>query len=649
MIMKTWCSLTVFVALLLPGTMKSQVLPLQRQTNGNVSFTFNGSPGHFYAAESSSSLDPSATWTGLKTNNTAMTGLVTFTDLPPTGSARFYRVRSDSFLPPLVFNTEFRGTNFAAPPLPTLANLPLIQTLPDPFAWAADPFGSTRSTDYSDWSHHRAEILAQIQNYEIGAKPMVNPTNLYASYSASTPTNGTLTIVVTNYVSGIAKKLTLTCAVVLPAGTGPFPAIIGMNSPNGSVNPALLTSVAKITYLHDQVTVYGNPQNTNAFFQLYPTNNTSNTGQYAPWAWGVSRIIDGLYKVTNALPIKLDHIAVTGCSYAGKMALFAGAMDERIALTIAQESGGGGANSWRYNHTEAAGSVEDIDNTSYQWFSTSRLQQFAGNNVSYLPEDHHMLDALVAPRALFVSGNPDYTWLGNPSCYVCCRAVEQIYGTFGIPDRFGYNILGGHAHCSTTTTIDNEMGAFINKFLLDQTNVNTLIRDYDSSYSTVDYGTWYSWWGQANYVVQLEPECGTVGADWSVFNNVTVSHGKYVTAASGLSSPTSPPPTTADWIAMPFSVTNSTTYNLIGRMSCPSPGSDSFWVKMDDGGTWTLYDGLQTSGYQWKAMGSYQLTAGSHTLYIGYGKPGALLDKVSIQTATILPTGLGIPAQNLCP
>ncbi len=631
------------------GTVNGQVFTPQRQTNGNVSFTFNGSPGHFYAAESSSSLDPSATWTGLRTNNTGMNGLVTFTDIP-SGSAKFYRVRTDPFLPPLVFNTEFRGTNFAAPPLPVLANLPSIQTLPDPFAWAADPFGSTRSTDYSDWSHHRAEILAQIQNYEIGTKPTVNPTNITASYSATTPTNGTLTIVVTNYVSGIAKKLTLTCAVRLPDGSGgPFPAIIGMNSPNGSVNPSLLNNVAKITFLHNQVTVYGNPQAADPFFQLYPTQNTSNTGQYAAWSWGVSRIIDGLYQVTNSLPIKLDHIAVTGCSYAGKMALFAGAFDERVALTIAQESGGGGANSWRYNHTELAGSVEDIDNTDYHWFATSRMQQFAGNNVSFLPEDHHMLDALVAPRPLFVTANPGYTWLGNPSCYVCCRAVEQIYGTFGVPDRFGYNIIGGHDHCATTPGIDSDMGAFINRFLLDQTNVNTLIRDYDSSYSTIDYASWFSWWGVANYVVMLEPECGTVGADWSTFGNASVSHGKYVTAASGFSSPTNPPPTSADWIAMPFSVTNSATFNVLGRMSCPSPGSDSFWVKMDDGGTWTLSDGLQTSGYQWKVMGNYQLTAGAHTLYIGYAKPGALLDKVSIQTTILLPTGLGIAAQNLCP
>jgi hypothetical protein len=47
---------------------------------------------------------------------------------------------------------------------------------------------------------------------------------------------------------------------------------------------------------------------------------------------------------------------------------------------------------------------------------------------------------------MFATGNPDYTWLGNPSCYVNCRAVERIYDTFGISDRFGFNIIGGHAH-----------------------------------------------------------------------------------------------------------------------------------------------------------------------------------------------------------
>ena len=44
-------------------------------------------------------------------------------------------------------------------------------------------------------------------------------------------------------------------------------------------------------------------------------------------------------------------MAISGCSFAGKMALFAGAFDERIALTIAQEPGGGGVNAWRVSET----------------------------------------------------------------------------------------------------------------------------------------------------------------------------------------------------------------------------------------------------------------------------------------------------------
>lgn len=68
---------------------------------------------------------------------------------------------------PLVYDVEHTGTNFPAPPLPTMANLPIVQPLPDPFAWASDPFGGTRSTNFTDWSHHRAEIKGQIENYGV--------------------------------------------------------------------------------------------------------------------------------------------------------------------------------------------------------------------------------------------------------------------------------------------------------------------------------------------------------------------------------------------------------------------------------------------------------------------------------------------------
>jgi hypothetical protein len=391
---------------------------------------------------------------------------------------------------PLVYDVENTGTNCPAPPLPTFGNLPFVVPLPDPFLWAD---GSGRSTNFADWECHRAQIKAQIENYEIGPKPAVDPQSVTASCS-----NGVLTVNVTVGVN----TLTLTCPVILPPGSGPFPAVIGMNSPSGSIPSSLFTSrdIAQITFYHNQVTTYGNQQNTDPYYRLYgPALNNNNTGQYSAWAWGVSRIIDGLQLVTNTLPIDLKHICVTGCSYAGKMALFSGAFDERIALTIAQESGGGGATSWRYSHTEPAGSVESLENTDHNWFMESMFQ-FGGNNVSYLPEDHHELMAMCAPRALFVTGNPDYTWLSNPSCYVCSRAAQQIYNTLGISDRFGFSIVGGHTHCALPTSQYAEVGAFLDKFLLGNTNANTSIATYPGTYTGIDYGRWYAWWGTGNPV-----------------------------------------------------------------------------------------------------------------------------------------------------
>ena len=393
---------------------------------------------------------------------------------------------------PFVYAVENTGAKFPAPPLPTLADLPVIQPLPDPFAWAADPLGKKRSTKFSDWEHHRNEIAAQIENYEIGTKPS-RPANITASYA-----NGTLTV---NVTETNGQTLKLTCRVILPAGSGPFPAVIGMNSPSGSIPANLFASrnIAEIGFSHNQVTVYNRPSKSDPYYRLYP-ELFGKSGQYSAWAWGVSRIIDGLELVTNTLPIDLKHICVTGCSYAGKMALFSGAFDERVALTIAQESGGGGATSWRYSATEPLRSVEGLAQTSHQWFMQSMFQ-FGGTNVSRLPEDHHELMAMVAPRALLVTGNTNYEWLSNPSCYVCSKATLQIYDTLGIADRFGYVVDGGHGHCQVPASQVPVIAAFLDKFLLGMTNANTSVGVSPAKYATIDYARWYQWWGTGKPVL----------------------------------------------------------------------------------------------------------------------------------------------------
>ncbi len=389
---------------------------------------------------------------------------------------------------PLVYDVQDTGEN-VPPYMPSSLNqLPVNKSLPDPFEWA-DGRGLIKY--YSDWAVRRNEIGDQIQNYEIGTIPP-RPDSITASYS-----NDTLTVNVT--VNG--QTLTLSSQVVLPSGSGPFPVIIGMNTPVNFILPSgILDSnkIIQIMFNANQVTTYNGgfggalPSDSDPFYRLYPSLNLDNTGQYDAWTWGVSRLIDGLEMVKNVLPVDLNRIAVAGCSYAGKMALFAGAFDERVALTIALESGGGGATSWRYSHYQGGSTVEEVDNTDYDWFRND-MHDFAGDNVYQMPEDHNELMAMVAPRALYITGNPSYTWLSNPSCYVASEACKQVYEDLGIPDRFGFSIVGGHQHCQVPDVQTPEIAAFVDKFLLGDDTVNTSDVADNPYGNSIDLSIWIPW------------------------------------------------------------------------------------------------------------------------------------------------------------
>lgn len=397
---------------------------------------------------------------------------------------------------PFVYPTENTGASFAKPQKLTPNQMESCPLLPDPFAWSD---GSGRSEDFADWEKRRNEIKAEVEYYEIGEKPEVDRDDVDATFE-----NGKLTVTV-KVGENIA---TLSSDISFPQGNGPFPIFISMGM---SGLTSQFEGCATMSFSHDQVAKYGNDSQrypNDQFNQLYPELYES--GNYSKWAWGVSRLIDGLEIVKEKgqlTKIDLAHIAVSGCSYAGKMAMFCGAFDERIALTVAQEPGGGGASAWR---TIASTSkkfginVEGIGNTNYSWFMAS-MQSFNGKQ-DILPHDHHELLAMCAPRALLVIGNPDMEWLCDYSTYITCRAVEKIYETFGIEDRFGFVIDGGHGHCSSTAAENAAVKAFAQKFLFGDNSVNTTIRTVTSgsSYPTLgdmdedEYAQWYAEWKPAD-------------------------------------------------------------------------------------------------------------------------------------------------------
>lgn len=373
---------------------------------------------------------------------------------------------------PLVYEVENTCADCPTPYLPSFNELPSVQALPDPFSWSD---GRGRLTYFSDWAYRRAEIAAEFQHYEIGQKPP-RPDSITASYA-----DGTLTVDVT--VNG--NTLTLTAPVTLPEGEGPFPAIIGMAFGTG-LPQSMLTSrgIAQIGFNFAQVMAHTQTRGSEPINKLYP--ELTYMGAYSAWPWGVSRLIDGLELVQDDLPIDLAHLGVSGCSFAGKMAIFSGAFDERIALTIGIESGGGGYTTWRFSET--LGNVETLGRTSHAWFIEDMFQ--FSNAVPKLPIDHHELMAMVAPRALLVTGNPDYEWLADQSGHVGSKAVQEVYNALGIPDRFGYSIVSGHPHCQVPSSQVPEIGAFWDKFLLGIDSVNTNVAT--SPYNT-NLAHWITW------------------------------------------------------------------------------------------------------------------------------------------------------------
>jgi hypothetical protein len=360
------------------------------------------------------------------------------------------------------------------PTIPSFGALTPVANLPDPFLMTT----GTRIASRADWRCRRAEIAAQLQAFGTGTKP-APPTNETATYSG-----GMLSVTVT--VGG--NSITLSTTINLPSGTGPFPAVIGMDTGGtGSLPSSIFTSrnVATMTFTSSQLTPQSPARGQGAIFSLYPDKTA---GSMILWAWGVSRIIDGLQMTASQNHIDMSRIAVTGCSYAGKMALYAGAFDERIALTIPEESGGGGEAAWRVSATMTG--TEDLEHAQGTAWYSSNLMQFKNADAPKLPYDQHELAAMVAPRALLTIGNPDIAYLATESGYVSMKAATEVYKGLGIPDRIGFSQVGGHSHCAFPTSQTPDVAAFVDKFLLGKTSTDTNIQK--SPYST-DLTKWVTW------------------------------------------------------------------------------------------------------------------------------------------------------------
>lgn len=358
--------------------------------------------------------------------------------------------------------------------LPASYSFTADKLLPDPFTFA----NGTKVTTKAAWPCRRQEINDLFQKYELGTKPP-KPSSVTGTFAGSK-----LTVV----VSDGGKSITFSATIKAPTGgTAPYPAIIGI----GGVSIPVPAGVGTINFDNDGMAAQQNSAShgKGLFFDLY--GSTMNTGATTGWAWGVSRLIDALESTTGH-NIDPTRLGVSGCSRNGKGAFIVGALDQRIALTIPQESGSGGAACWRISDDEKAAGKniqtagEIIGENA--WFGTPFNTYAKATNT--LPLDHHMLAALVYPRGLFVIEN-DIDWLGPVSTTACQEIGQMIYSANGLPGNFGFSLVGGHSHCAFPSAQTTDLDTYITHFLINGGTGD--IKQVQTSSAKVTLSTYYSW------------------------------------------------------------------------------------------------------------------------------------------------------------
>jgi hypothetical protein len=377
---------------------------------------------------------------------------------------------------------ENSTTDCTVPAMPAYAALTTNAKLPDPFM----SMSGTRITTKDQWHCRRAEIMAQMANWELGPKPPKPAT------VTGTVSNSSVTVNVTDG----GKSTSFTASISLPTtGKAPYPVIIGLIG--GSLNSTAVKNlgVAIINYTNDDIGVQTNASSRGMgkFYDVYGSGSPYNkAGSMVAWAWGISRIIDVLQANQATSPLDSAHVGVTGCSRDGKGALVAGALDERIILTIPQESGSGGTATWRISdYQKSQGqNVQTLSEITGEndWFASS-FSQF-NNTATKLPYDHHMLLALVIPRAVLAIDNTGIDWLTAPSSWGAEQAGRMIFDAMGVSDNLGASQVSHGDHCTFQASQQPEVDAYIKKFLLGQ-SVTASVNKTDGP--AFDKTRWVDW------------------------------------------------------------------------------------------------------------------------------------------------------------
>ncbi len=190
----------------------------------------------------------------------------------------------------------------------------------------------------------------------------------------------------------------------------------------------------------------GTPRETayTGVFTLWPKRDESrddNTTALGAWAWALSR---GLYLAERIPEIDARKSVATGCSRLAKTALLAAARDERFAVCVPNQTGGGGVPLAKRDFGENV-STEMV---SFPHWYCKAYGKYIDNELA-MKFDQHLLVASIAPRALLVQGF-NSGWFDTKGEYLSCKAASPVWEFLGapglpkgdFPDNFSTALIG---------------------------------------------------------------------------------------------------------------------------------------------------------------------------------------------------------------